>query len=118
MIKGRRWFLLDQGHGLDLHQHAGVDESGNLDHGSRGPNVPEDFPVCAPDGFPLRNIRYVYACPDHVLHRGAGTLEGKADVGQRLNGLGVGVANTHQFTIRSGGRAPGNQNHAADTDGP
>jgi hypothetical protein len=77
---------------FDLDEHLRRDEPFYLHHDAGGSNLSENFPVRAPDLFPIFDIGEVHACLDDVLQGSAGAFECRLDVAQYLNGLRVSIA--------------------------
>ncbi len=55
-----------------------------------------------PDLFPLGDVGDVHARAHDVFQAGAGFLQGRFDVPQRLHRLGVGVAHADNLSVRAG----------------
>src|SRR5262249_32405356 len=90
---------------LDLDEHRGVDEAAHLDHRGRRTGLPQDLAVRATDLLPVtRDVDDVHARADDVRHPRTGPGEGRIDVLERLDGLGVGVAGTYDPALPVRGR--------------
>ena len=79
----RHGVSLDEGVGLDLDQHARVDQAADLDHRGRRADVGEDLAVGAADLLPAGDVGDVHARAHHVVQARADALERRRDVGDR-----------------------------------
>src|ERR1017187_2496686 len=89
--------------GFDLEQNLGRDQSAYLDHRGCGANFAEEFSMRLADFLPLRNVGYKHSRAHHILHAGAGFLQGALDVFQYLHGLGVRISHAHNVAVRPRG---------------
>jgi len=70
-----------------------------------GANVAEDLAVRPAHLFPVVDLRHEHSRPHDIRQSGSHAAERSLDVLQRLNCLGVGIADTQDFTafVRRGG---------------
>src|SRR5438309_10861614 len=107
----------EDGVGFDLDEHLGGDQAADLHHAGGGADGGEEFAVGASDFLPIGDVDDEDACADYVFQRGTGFAKGGFDVSDGLHGLGVNVADAHDFAIGTGGGGAGYAYEVADAHG-
>src|SRR5579863_2932215 len=88
--------------GLNLHQHMGVNQAADFNHGGGGTNLAEEFAVSFANLLPVINIDDVYAGAHHILHAGTCSLQGRLDIFEYLHRLCIGFADADNLPIGVG----------------
>ena len=82
----------DDGHGLNLDEHIGMDEAADLNRRIDRADATEEFVVRARKVFELTEIREIGASLDDVIQFGASLLEKELDLFEDMDALTVHVA--------------------------
>jgi len=91
--------FLDDGVGLDFHEHLRRDQLAHLHHAGCRTDFLEEFAVRPADFLPLFDISDEDSCADYVRHGGSSALQRRLDVAQRLERLQKSIANPNNLSI-------------------
>src|ERR1700693_5775823 len=94
--------------GLDFHEHVGIDQTSDADHGGSRTNVVEKLTVGTTNLFPVSNIAHKGTRAYHIFHARPCFFESGLNILEGLKGLRVRVTHTHDLSVRPSCGSSGN----------